>query len=154
MTSFEIVTSVAAPPRCVFDVSLDVEVHTNSMAGAGEEAVGGVRSGRLSLGDTVTWRARHFGVYWRMTSRIAAYDPPGYFVDEQIAGPFARWRHAHYFEPDGTGGTRMRDVVDFAAPLGLLGRVTELAVLNRYMVRLIRTRNDHVRAVAEATCTD
>ncbi|PAX90951.1 cyclase, partial [Streptomyces albidoflavus] len=28
----------------------------------------------MALGDTVTWRARHFGVVWRMTSRITAYD--------------------------------------------------------------------------------
>src|SRR3954466_1242821 len=103
MTRFEVITGVAALPRRVFALSLEVEVHTASMAGSGEQAVGGVTSGRMKLGDTVTWQARHFGLRWRMTSRISACDPPGSFVDEQVAGPFARWRHVHHFEPDGNG---------------------------------------------------
>ena len=128
---------------------MDVETHLTSMAGSGERIVGGVASGRMTLGDTVTWQARHFGLRWRLTSVISAYDPPRYFVDEQVRGPFRRWRHAHHFEPDGTGGTLMRDVIDFAAPLGPLGTIAEFSVLNRYMPRLIRLRNEHVKAAAE-----
>jgi ligand-binding SRPBCC domain-containing protein len=148
MTRFEVTTGIAALPRRVFDLSLEVEVHTASMAGSGERVVGGVTSGRMRLGDTVTWEARHFGVRWRMTSRISACEPPGYFVDEQVAGPFARWHHAHHFEPDGDGGTVMRDVIDFAAPFGPLGRIAERTVLGWYMPRLIRLRNEHLRRAA------
>ncbi|NUT53647.1 MAG: SRPBCC family protein [Saccharothrix sp.] len=149
MTRFEVVTAVAAPARLVFDVSLEVEVHTTSMAGSGERAVGGVTEGRLGPGDTVTWQARHFGVRWRMTSRISAFEPPRHFVDEQVRGPFRRWRHEHHFEPDGDRGTVMRDVVDFAAPLGPLGSLAELVALDRYLPRLIAVRNEHVKAIAE-----
>jgi ligand-binding SRPBCC domain-containing protein len=127
---------------------LEVEVHTASMAGSGERVIGGVTSGRMKLGDTVTWEARHFGLRWRMTSRISACEPPSYFVDEQVAGPFQHWHHAHHFEPDGHGGTVMRDVIDFAAPLGPLGRIAERTVLDRYMPRLIRLRNEHLRRAA------
>jgi ligand-binding SRPBCC domain-containing protein len=150
MTRFEVTTGIMARPQRVFDLSLEVEVHTASMADSGEQVIGGVTSGRMKLGDTVTWQARHFGLRWRMTSLISVYDPPGYFVDEQVTGPFKRWRHAHHFEPDGTGGTVMRDIVDFAAPLGPLGTVAERTVLNWYLPRLIRIRNDHVRTAAEA----
>ncbi|WP_279580496.1 hypothetical protein [Fodinicola feengrottensis] len=45
----------------------------------------------------------------------------------------------------------MRDVVDFAAPLGLLGAVAERAALNWYMPRLINIRNNHVKKIAETT---
>lgn len=150
MTGFEAITAIAAPPQRVFDISLEIETHTASMADSGEQAIGGVTSGRMKLGDTVTWQARHFGLRWRMTSLISVFDPPGHFVDEQVTGPFKRWHHAHYFEPDGHGGTVMRDIVDFAAPLGPLGAIAEFIVLNRYMPRLIRIRNDHVRTAAEA----
>lgn len=150
MTRFEAITAIAAPPQRVFDVSLEIETHMTSMAGSGERVIGGVSSGRMKLGDTVTWQARHFGLRWRMTSLISAYDPPGSFVDEQVTGPFKRWHHAHHFEPDGNGGTVMRDIVDFAAPLGPLGTIAEFVVLNRYMPRLIRLRNDHLKAAAEA----
>ncbi len=151
MIRFETVTHIAAPPEAVFDLSLDVDVHTASMAGSSERIVGGVRAGRMELGDTVTWRARHFGVPWRMTSRISAHQRPSHFVDEQVAGPFARWVHAHDFAPDESGqGTVMRDTVEFAAPFGPLGRLAEAAALGRYMRRLIDERNDHIRSVAEA----
>ena len=54
MTRFEAVTAIAAPPQRVFDVSLEVEIHLESMARSGERVIGGVRSGRMRLGDTVT----------------------------------------------------------------------------------------------------
>lgn len=149
MTRFEVVTGIAAPPRRVFDLSLDVGLHTASMAGSGERIIGGVTSGRMRPADTVTWQARHFGVPWRMTSRISEFDAPGYFVDEQVRGPFRRWRHEHHFDPDGAGGTVMRDVVDFAAPFGPLGRLAEWVMLDRYMPKLIRLRNEHLRRAAE-----
>lgn len=97
----------------------------------------------------MTWRARHFGVVWRLTSTISAYDRPSFFVDEQVAGPFRRWRHEHYFEAAGEG-TLMRDVVDFAAPLGVLGRLAEVVVLRRYLTRLIVVRNRHLTERLEA----
>ncbi|MFS8100739.1 SRPBCC family protein [Lentzea alba] len=150
MTQFEVVTRFAVPPERLFDLSLDVEVHTGSMARSGEKVVGGVTSGGMRLGDTVTWQARHFGLRWRLTSHITAYDRPHHFVDEQVAGPFRHWRHDHHFARDGDG-TLMRDVVEFAAPFGPLGRVAERLVLDRYMPRLIRLRNEHLGIVASGT---
>ncbi|MDH2428894.1 SRPBCC family protein [Sphaerisporangium sp. TRM90804] len=150
MPRFEVVTHVIASPGTVFDLSLDVGLHTASMAESSEKVVGGVTAGRLKLGESVTWQARHFGVRWRMTSAITAYDRPGFFVDEQVSGPFKQWHHAHRFQSDGHGGTVMRDVIDFAAPLGPLGTIAEVLALRRYLPRLIRARNQHIKEVAES----
>ncbi|MFE0172288.1 SRPBCC family protein [Streptomyces sp. NPDC059002] len=144
MSHFEVTTVVPAPPRQVFDACLDVEAHTRSMAASKEHAVGGTTRGTLALGQTVTFQARHFGLTWRLTARITAYDPPHSFVDEQEAGPFRHWRHAHRFEPYGDGHTLMTDTIDFASPLGPLGRFADATVLNRYMPRLIRSRNAYL----------
>jgi len=141
---FEVVTAVAAPPDQVFAVCLDVEAHTRSMADSSERAVGGKTRGELSLDDTVTFQARHLGLTWRLKARITYYDQPRCFVDEQESGPFKRWRHAHYFEPDGSGGTVMRDVIDFASPLGPLGRIVDRLLLSRYMPHLIRVRHTYL----------
>ncbi|WP_415854523.1 SRPBCC family protein [Sinomonas sp. G460-2] len=146
MKRFEIVTRLAAPPERVFEASLDVETHLGSMADSGEHVVGGVTAGQLKLGDSVTWRATHFGIQWRMRVLITACEPPNFFVDEQVHGPFKRWHHAHYFENDGASGTVMRDVVEFAAPLGPLGAIAEAVVLKRYMPKLIRQRNEYLKA--------
>ncbi|MEU3988098.1 SRPBCC family protein [Streptomyces platensis] len=144
MQQFEVVTAVAAPPDQVFAVCLDVESHTRSMADSSERAVGGKTQGELALGDTVTFQARHLGLTWRLKARITSYDRPRCFVDEQESGPFKRWRHAHHFEPDGTGGTIMRDVIDFASPLGPVGRIVDRLLLRRYMPHLIRIRNAYL----------
>ncbi len=45
----------------------------------------------------------------------------------------------------------MRDVIEFAAPLGPLGRIAEMLALRHYMPKLIRVRNQHIKQVAEAT---
>ncbi|MEV4706532.1 SRPBCC family protein [Actinoplanes sp. NPDC049316] len=145
MQRFELVTPVPARPEDVFDLSLDVGAHTASMSRSGERIVGGVRTGRMSLGDTVTWSARHFGVPWRMTSGITALDRPVRFVDEQVRGPFRHWRHEHEFTWDAAAGvTEMRDVISFSAPFGIVGRVIERLVLRCYMERLIAERNAHL----------
>jgi len=141
---FEVVTAVAAPPDQVFAICLDVEAHTRSMAGSSERAVGSKTRGELSLDDTVTFQARHLGLTWRLKARITYYDRPRCFVDEQESGPFKRWRHAHYFEPDGAGGTFMRDVIDFASPLGPFGHIVDRLLLSRYIPHLIRTRNAYL----------
>ncbi|MEX0784035.1 MAG: SRPBCC family protein [Dehalococcoidia bacterium] len=43
-----------------------------------------------------------------------------YFVDEQRSGPYSLFHHEHHFRAV-QGGTEMRDIVHYAAPLGPLG---------------------------------
>lgn len=148
MSRFELTTRIAAPPARVFDACLDVEVHTASMAASGERAVG-TGSGGLGLGDRVTLQARHFGLRWSLTARVTAHERPAFFADEQERGPFRKWHHAHHFTSDGSEGTLMRDVVDLAAPLGLLGALAEKFVLHRYLVRLLERRNRYIKSIVE-----
>ncbi len=141
-------TPIAASPARCFDLARDVELHTRSLAASGERAVAGVTRGLLSLGDTVTWEGRHLGVRQRLTARITEYERPYFFVDEQVAGAFAWFRHTHLFVPDGAG-TIMIDRFVFAAPLGPLGLLAAQLFLARYMRRLLRERALVLKAVAE-----
>ena len=131
-----------------FDLSVSIDAHRESFAGTGERAVAGVQAGMIGLGEFVTWRARHFGITWTMTSTITEWDRPHRFVDEQRSGPFRSFRHEHRFEPV-EHGTRLLDDVRFEAPLGVLGRVAERLVLARYLRHLIDVRNTFL--VTEAT---
>ncbi len=148
--SFTISNVFAAEIDDVFDASLDIDAHLASMESSGEEAIGGVTSGLIGLGESVTWRAKHFGLTWTMTSRITQLDRPRCFVDEQLRGPFKRFRHVHRFESVASG-TRMIDEVEFAAPLGVLGTLAEKAVLHRYLPKLIAERNDYLRQRLEGS---
>ena len=138
---FERTTLLPTSPERAFDVSLDVDFHLQSFDDADEQIVGGVRSGGMRLGDDVTWRARHFGIWWTMTTVITEFDRPHRFVDEQRSGPFRRFRHEHEFTATGNGTTSMHDVVEFEAPLGPLGRIAERIALASYLPKLIDQRN-------------
>jgi ligand-binding SRPBCC domain-containing protein len=150
MPRIELSTHIVAPPERCFDLSRSVELHMQSTAATGEVAVGGRTRGLLELGEEVTWRARHFGVWQTLTSRIVAYDRPRHFRDSMVQGPFTRLDHDHHFAKHGRGGTVMRDVFDFAAPLGLLGRVAERLVLTRYLCRFLEARNREIKVIAES----
>lgn len=133
------------PKPELFDLARSIDAHKDSMVGSREDAVAGVRSGLISLGEQVTWRAWHFGVPIRMTSRITEMEAPDYFVDEQVKGPFRRFRHVHEFKED-SKGTTMVDRIEFTAPFGLVGRVVERLVLARYLRTLVKIRNRHLTA--------
>ena len=148
-TYFEVVTPVAAPAQVIFDLSLDMDVHQASLPGSHERAVAGVTSGLIGLGESVTLRARHFGVPFTLTSRVTELDRPRRFVDRQVRGPFRSWVHEHAYDPGPDGGTLMTDRIAFRAPAGVLGRAVEAAVLARYMRRLIERRGAYLKAEAE-----
>jgi ligand-binding SRPBCC domain-containing protein len=147
---FESTTRTSMGMTELFDLSRSIDAHKQSMAKSREEAIGGVTSGLISLGQEVTWRAWHFGLPIRMTSRITEMQAPHYFVDEQVRGPFLRFRHVHEFNevPD---GTVMVDRIDFAAPFGFLGRLAEKLFLARYLRKLIEIRNLHLAAGVRAS---
>jgi ligand-binding SRPBCC domain-containing protein len=141
-------TRIAAPIDLCFDLARDIDLHMRSTPGTDEVAVGGVTSGLIGLGESVTWEARHFGVRQRLTSKITAFDRPNHFRDSMVEGAFARFDHDHYFQSDGFG-TVMVDLFDYTSPLGLLGKLADRLFLARYMRELLRTRAEILRAEAE-----
>ena len=146
---FQCVTKLQMPPSQAFDVALSVAAHLASMARSREQASGHDASDSLRLGDEVTWRGWHFGIPWRLTSRITEFDRPRRFTDQQVRGPFHRFHHEHRFEPC-DGGSRMTDVVEFEAPAGWIGRLAERFVLASYMRALIEERNRWLAAQSAA----
>ena len=132
----------------VFDVNLDVDAHAAAFAATGERAVGGVTHGLLSLGDTVTWEAVHFGVRQRLATRITHYDRPHAFRDEMTAGAFHSFQHDHTFT-EADGGTLMVDHFAYTAPLGMLGVLADRLFLRRYVQRLLMQRAGFIKMLAE-----
>lgn len=53
-----------------------------------------------------------------------------YFVDEQRFGPYALWHHQHWFK-EVAGGVEMTDEVNYAIPLGPLGRLAHWLFVGR-----------------------
>jgi ligand-binding SRPBCC domain-containing protein len=152
MITLEETTLIAAPIERCFDLARSVEVHLAGNTHFGEQAVAleGATSGLLNLGDTVTWRARHFLVRQHLTSKITAFDAPTYFQDTMLRGAFRSMQHDHHFRVLRDGRCEMRDAFRFAAPLPPLGRIAEALVLRRYMQALLHERNAVIREIAES----
>ena len=149
MPGIELTTAIAAPIDRVFDLSRSIDLHTVSTAATGERAIAGVTTGLIGLGDEVTWRARHFGIWQTLTVRIVAYDRPRHFRDVMVKGAFTRMAHDHYFDAAGEQ-TTVRDVFEFMSPLGPLGRIADVTFLGRYMRALLIERNAVIKSVAES----
>ena len=148
MPIIEIETLIPASVQTCFDLARNVDLHVRSMSHTKEKIVAGVSGGLIGAGQEVTWEARHFFVRQRLAVRITAFDPPSHFRDSQIAGPFRRMDHDHFFFPMENGAaTRMLDRFDYESPLGWLGKLADIFFLERYLRRLLETRN---RAVQEA----
>ncbi len=85
----------------------------------------------MTTGRLIDYRLRIRGIPVRWQSRIANWEPPLRFVDEQVRGPYRSWRHLHTFEdqpgPGGLPGTLVVDQVDYSVPGG--------AVVHKLLVR-------------------
>ena len=148
MGGFRIETLIDAPAERVFDAARDIDLHVESMAHTDETAIAGRTAGKIELGESVTWQARHIGLVMQLTSKITVFDPPRRFVDEQVSGPFAGFRHEHRFDPAGDR-TIMVDEWEHTSPFGLLGRIVDAVVLDRYLRRQLRARARTIRIAAE-----
>lgn len=145
----ELITEIAAPPEVCFDLARDIDFHMRSLEGTHERAVAGVTTGLIGLGEEVTFRGRHFGIILEHASRITAFDRPHLFTDTMVRGMFRTYAHDHVFEPF-EGGTRMIDRAEFAAPLGVLGRLAEALFVARYVKSLFHTRARAIKREAES----
>ena len=148
MPTITITTIVDATPELCFDLSRSIDLHTISTKQTGERAVAGATSGVINLNETVTWKAKHFGIWQHLTSKITEYSRPAYFVDEMVKGTFARFRHEHHFKKQ-NNQTIVIDIFDYTSPLGILGSAADKLFLKTYMYKLLLERNRVIKEYAE-----
>jgi ligand-binding SRPBCC domain-containing protein len=72
----------------------------------------------MQEGLRIDYTIRLGGMPVRWRSLISLYDPPVCFVDEQVKGPYAYWRHMHRFESTALG-TVLTDAVVYALPAAM-----------------------------------
>lgn len=142
-------TKIKAELEVVFDLSRSIDLHKISTQQTNEEAIAGVTSGLIGMNESVTWRARHFGIYQELTSKITRYDRPNHFTDEMVSGAFKSFKHEHLFEKHGDE-TLMTDIFNYTSPFGFLGVIADTLFLKKYMTNLLITRNETVKIFAES----
>lgn len=78
---------------------------------------------KMYAGQIINYKVSPFpGIKLRWTTEITHVEEGKYFVDEQRFGPYAFWHHKHFFQPI-QEGVLMTDIVDYALPFGIIGRI-------------------------------
>ena len=149
MPKIELKTEISAEKHIVFDLSRSIDLHKISTEHTNEEAIAGKMSGLIGMNESVTWRAKHFGIYQKLTSKITEFDRPNYFVDEMEKGAFKEFKHEHHFS-ESNGGTLMTDLFIYKSPFGILGKLADKLFLKKYMTELLIERNRIVKEFSES----
>jgi hypothetical protein len=102
------------------------------------------RDVRMRAGERIDYDIRWLGLTLGWRTRITAYEPPFCFVDEQERGPYRLWRHCHTFTLSGRG-TEVADQVDYALPLGALGRAAHGLLVGRQLRGIFHYRQQALR---------
>ena len=63
----------------------------------------------LRYGSLIAYRLELFQVPIHWLTRIAIWQPPRSFADEQISGPYPLWEHTHRFSRVNNDGTEIYD---------------------------------------------
>ena len=89
-------------------------------------------------------------VSWR--SVITEFEPPFFFVDEQVRGPYRFWRHHHSFRPN-ADGTVIGDRVEYAMPFGWFGQIAHWIAVRHQLQQIFdyrrRVLTDVMRTVTK-----
>ena len=149
MPTITLTTEIRAEIEVVFDLARSVDLHKISAAHTDEEAIAGRTTGLVEVNETITWRAKHLGIRQELTSLITDVEKPTYFADEMVKGAFKRFRHEHFFS-DKNGVVVMKDIFDYDAPLGILGRFADVLFLEKYMTEFLEKRNQIIKEFAES----
>lgn len=153
MSTIYLNTIINADIHYVFDLARDIDLHQQSTSTSRETAIAGRISGLIEENETVTWRAKHLGVYQTLTTKIVSMEKPVQFIDVMQKGAFKSMRHRHTFKSV-NGKTLMTDVFEFESPLGIIGKLFNAIFLTGYLKSFLLKRNDMIKTIAESSTRD
>ena len=107
-----------------------------------------VNAGPIAMraGALIDYKLGLYGMRFRWRTQIEEWAPPEFFVDVQLKGPYRLWRHRHSFE-EVSGGTLMRDVVEYEVGWGWPGAVAGRVFVRRSVEQIFEYRNRAIREI-------
>lgn len=94
----------------------------------------------LEVGTRVELRTRIGPLWITIVAEHVAFEKNRRFEDVMVKGPFASWHHRHLFFEHETG-CRLRDEIDYEAPLGWLGRLVDPLLVRPRLRKLFEYRH-------------
>ncbi|OCA78546.1 cell division protein [Chryseobacterium contaminans] len=149
MSRIYLETLIDADIQTVFDLARNIDLHQQSTSRTHEKAIAGRTSGLIEENETVTWKAKHLGIYQTLTTKITSMEKPNQFTDEMQKGVFKSLHHQHIFKVVNEK-TLMIDIFDFESPLGIIGKMFNKIFLKNYLKNFLLERNKLIKIIAES----
>ena len=73
------------------------------------------------------------------------WEPPVYFTDAQIEGPFKYFKHTHRMESKGTNECVLEDRIEYLLPMGRLGQMLGAGMARKKLQQTFTYRHDTLR---------
>lgn len=102
---------------------------------------------KMYAGMIISYRVKPLPGYttdW--VTEITHVEPKKYFVDEQRIGPYKLWHHQHVLK-EVEGGVSMSDIVSYAPPFGLLGRIANSIIIKKQLNRIFDYREKAINNI-------
>ena len=84
-----------------------------------------------------------FGIKLKWVTEITVVEKNKHFIDNQIFGPYTLWHHKHFFE-ENDNGVLMTDLVHYALPLGILGRLMNFLIVKKQLKTIFDYRTQKI----------
>lgn len=151
MGTFHAETTIDAPVEAVYEFHRDTR-NAKTISHALQPVLDVEGEFPLDEGDEVVLKVLLLPLpvpqRWRV--KVTRLERPTLVVDETLDGPFHSFVHQHRFEDLGGGRTRLTDHVEYALPLGPVGRLADALVVRRLMGPAFRHRQRRTKELLEA----
>ncbi|HEX4923160.1 MAG TPA: hypothetical protein VFV50_03705 [Bdellovibrionales bacterium] len=108
-----------------------------------------LEDGPFREGTVIRWRIGWKGFQYNWSVIVDAIRAPEYVEVRQQLGIFNSWALSQTLEDHGAGSTLLKDRVEYQMPLGLLGRLADDLIVRRETMRLLESRHEKIRELAE-----
>ena len=95
---------------------------------------------KMYPGMVITYKVSPMlGIKLNWMTEITHIADKQYFVDEQRFGPYALWHHQHHFK-EIAGGVLMNDILHYAIPYGVIGRLSNSVFVGNKIKQIFEFR--------------
>ena len=101
----------------------------------------------MKEGALIDYTVNIFGFPIRWRTLITDYKPVHMFVDQQLKGPYSMWHHTHFFERLSDEETLIKDIVIYAVPFGVIGKLVHSLYIKRDLNAIFDFRSQKIREI-------
>jgi ligand-binding SRPBCC domain-containing protein len=101
-------------------------------------------------GAEFNYTIRWFSIKINWHAKILEYLPPKRFVDAQVKGPYAMWKHTHIFETV-PKGTLMQDLITYRIPFRFIGKILHRFIIMKQLKDIFSYRAVRIAEWADGT---